>query len=308
MTTTEQSPLVALSNDLAAAVARSAPSLVYVDGSARRDATGVVWSAGTIVTVDHTLERDDEIALVLEGGRRIDATVAGRDPSTDLAVLHATVDLPAAPRSARNDLAVGHVVLAAGRDEDGVLGASFGIVSVLEGPWRTWRGGEIDTLIRPDLTLYAGFSGGPLLDATGALLGINTWGLSRRTALTIPLKTVARVVEQLETRGSITRGYLGVALQDVRLPEAIRAALGAGRRHAAIVVDVAPGGPAERAGLALGDVLLAIGDTAIEGADDVQRALGGDTIGKRTTIEILRGGARQAVAATIGERPNRDDE
>ena len=304
MTSTESNPLVALSNELAGAVARVAPSLVDVDGSARRDATGIVWNARTIVTVDHALDRDDDIEIVLEDETRVAATLAGRDPSTDLAILHAAVDLPAAPRSARGDLAVGHVVLAAGRDEDGRLGASFGVVSALDGAWRTWRGGEIDRLIRPDLTLYAGFSGGPLLDATGAVIGLNTWGLSRRTALTIPRETIERVVAQLESAGTIARGYLGVALQDVRLPDALRAAHGIPGRHAAIVVDVAPYGPADRAGLVLGDVLLDIGGVAIEGAEDVQSALGGDSVGARRTIRILRAGSVAAIEATIGKRPS----
>jgi len=307
MTSTETSALVSLSGELAGAIARVAPSLVYVDGSPRRDASGIVWSARSIVTVDHALDRDEDIEIVLEGGRRVAATIAGRDPSTDLALLRVAVDLPAAPRSAAQNLAVGHLVLAAGRDEDGRLGASFGVLSALDGPWQTWRGGEIDRLMRPDLTLYPGFSGGPLLDAAGGVLGLNTWGLSRRTALSIPLSTLERVVGQLENRGSIARGYLGVALQDVRLPEATRIALGLSRRHAALVVDVAPDGPAERAGLTLGDVLLAIGDVPIEGADDVQRALGGNSVGAERTLEILRAGTRTTLRATIGERPGRDD-
>jgi len=303
MNSTEPSALVALSDELAAAVARVAPSLVYVDGSPRRDATGVVWSARTIVTVDHVLDRDDDLEIVLEGGRRVAATLAGRDPSTDLAVLHAAVDLPVAPRGARGDLAAGHIVLAAGRDEDGRLGASFGVVSALDGPWRTWRGGAVDRLIRPDLSMYPGFSGGPLLDAAGRVIGLNTSGLSRRTALTIPAQTIDRVAGQLESRGSVARAYLGVALQDVRLPETLRAALGLDRRYAALVLDVAPGGPAEHAGLALGDVLLSVGGVPVEGAEDVQRALGGDSIGTRVALEILRGGTRGRVDAVIGERP-----
>jgi S1-C subfamily serine protease len=300
-----QSALVALSNELAAAVERVAPSLVYVDGSPRRDATGIVWSAQTIVTVDHALDRDEDIEIVLPSGERAAATLAGRDPSTDVAILRAEIDVPPAPRAGHDALAPGHVVLAAGRDEDGRLGASFGIASAVDGPWRTWRGGRIDRFIRPDLSLYSGFSGGPLLDASGAVIGVNTWGLSRRTALTIPAETIDRIVAQLQTRGSIARGYLGVALQDVRLPDAVRAAHGIEQREAAIVVDVAPGGPAEAAGLALGDVLLALGSTPIEGAEDVQRALGSDTVGSAVTLAVLRGGTRASFEAIVSERPAR---
>jgi S1-C subfamily serine protease len=297
MTSTEPSALVALSGELSAAVARVAPSLVYVDGSPRRDATGIAWNEHTIVTVDHALDRDDDVELVLDGGRRVAATVAGRDPSTDLAILRTGATFPAIARAGLDGAAVGQLVLAAGRDEDGRLGASFGVLSALDGPWQTWRGGEIERLMRPDLTLYSGFSGGPLLDAAGAVLGINTWGLSRRTALTIPLETIARVVGQLESRGSIARGYLGVALQDVRLPDALRAAQSIAAREAALVVDVA-----------LGDVLLALGEITIEGAGDLQRALGFEAVGTRQALTILRGGTRATLEITIGERPNDDRE
>jgi S1-C subfamily serine protease len=306
MTDIETSALVALSSEVTAAIERIAPAVAYVDGSRRRDASGLVWSARTVVTVDHALD-GDEAELILEGGRRVAATVAGRDPSTDLALLRVEVDLPVAPRAANDQLAVGNVVLAAGRDEDGRIGASFGIVSALDGPWRTWRGGHVDRLIRPDLTLYPGFSGGPLLDASGAVIGINTWGLSRRTPLTLPLATVARVAAQLEASGSIARGYLGVALQDVRLPDAVRAAHGLAQCGAAIVVDAAPGGPAERAGVTLGDVLLGLGETRIESAEDVQHALGGESVGARRGLDILRGGARLTLEAVVGERPSDDD-
>jgi S1-C subfamily serine protease len=306
MNATTQSALSALSNDLAAAVERIAPSVVYVDASARRDASGLALDDHTVVTVDHVLDRDEDIELILAGDARCSAEVIGRDPTTDLAFLRTSASLTPALRADLADIKIGHIVLAVARDEDGAPGASLGVVSALDGSWRTWRGGEIDHFLRPDLSMYPGFSGGPLVDAAGAVVGINTWGLSRRTALTIPMSTVDRVVAQLRS-GGIRRGYLGVALQAVRIPETLRAEHGIGSEGAVIVVDVATGGPADRAGVVMGDVILALGEHAIEDADDLQRALAGDSVGAVRSLRILRAGTPRDVAVTVAERRRDDD-
>jgi len=298
--------LSALSDDLAAAVERIAPSVVYVDASRRRDASGVVLDEHTVVTVDHVLDRDEDIELILDDGAHYPADLIGRDPTTDLALLRAHVSLRAAPRAELAGLKIGHIVLAVGRDDEGATGASLGVVSALDGSWQTWRGGEIDRLIRPDLSMYPGFSGGPLIDAAGAVLGINTWGLSRRTALTIPLSTVERVAAQLRG-GGIRRGYLGIALQTVRLPDGLRARYAIDAESAVIVIDVASGGPADRGGVVMGDVILALGERAIEDAEDLQRALAGDTVGTSRSLRILRAGMPHELEVTIEARARDDD-
>ncbi len=300
------SALAALSNDLTSAVARIAPSVLYVDAHPRRDASGFAWDERHVITVDHAIDREDDIALVTDGERRIRATLVGRDHATDLALLRSDEPLTVAPRSSA-ELAVGNIVLAVGRDEDGAPGATFGVLSALDGPWRTWRGGEIERFIRPDLNVYSGFSGGPLVDASGAVVGLNTWGLSRRTALTLPLGTLERIVAQLASGGRIARGYLGVALQSVRLPEALRAAHALDARSAALVVDVAPGGPAERGGVTIGDVILALGDAPIGDVDDLQRALGRVPIDTTQTVRLIRGGASQTLDVVVTERPHDDE-
>lgn len=305
MNATTPTALSSLSNDLAGAVERIAPSVVYVDASARRDASGIVLDEHTVVTVDHVLDRDEDIELLLGGNARCTAEVIGRDPTTDLALLRSSAPLRPAPRADLGEIKVGHIVLAVARDEDGAPGASLGVVSALDGSWRTWRGGDIDRFLRPDLSTYPGFSGGPLVDATGAVLGINTWGLSRRTALTIPMSTIDRVAAQLRS-GGIRRGYLGVALQTVRIPEALRAEHGIDSESAVIVVDVASGGPADRAGIVMGDVILSLGEYAIEDAEDLQRALAGESVGTTRTARILRGGAPRDITVAIAER-QRDD-
>jgi len=298
--------LAALSADLARAVASAAPSVVYVDAHPRRDASGIAWDAHHVVTVDHAIDREDDIEILLGDEKTARATLVGRDSSTDVAVLRTEATLVPIERAGA-ELAVGHIVLAIGRDEDGAPGASFGIVSSLDGPWRTWRGGEIDRFIRPDLNVYPSFSGGALVDAAGQLVGMNTWGLSRRTALTLPVSTLERIVSALSSGRRIARGYLGLAMHAVRLPEALRSKTGRDQEAAAIVVDVAANGPADRAGVVIGDVIFGLGSAAIEDSDDLQRALGGDSVGTTRTLHVLRGGEAREVAITIGERPGDDD-
>jgi serine protease DegQ len=307
MNATTAGALAGLSRELTAAVADVAKSVVYVDAHPHRDASGIAWDEHTIVTVDHAIEREEEIDVLLADGNTARASLVGRDETTDVAVLQTTATLVPARRAGSATLGVGNVVLAVGRDEDGAPGASFGIISSLDGPWRTWRGGDVDRFIRPDLNLYASFSGGPLVDVSGDVIGMNTWGLSRRMALTLPLATIERVVTQLQSGGRIARGYLGVAMQAVRLPETLRSSQSIAQRSGAIVVDVAASGPAERAGLLIGDVILGLGARTIEDSEDVQAALSGETIGTQQPLRILRGGEARTVTVTVGERVHDDE-
>ena len=308
MNASNSSALVALSGDLARAVATIAPSVIYVDAHPRRDASGIAWDAHHVVTVDHAIEREDDVELLLGNGVTAKARLVGRDPSTDIALLHTDATLQAAPRADLGTLGVGHLVLAVGRDEDAATAASFGIVSSFDGPWRTWRGGDVDRFLRPDCNVYPSFSGGPLIDATGRVAGMNTWGLSRRMALTVPATTIERVIAQLQSGGGrIARGYLGVAMQAVELPESLRAARGIVQHSGAIVMGVAAKGPADTAGVQIGDVILALGETIVEDSEDVQRALGAAAAGTTQKLRVVRGGAVHELHVTIGERPHDDD-
>jgi S1-C subfamily serine protease len=305
-TSTDISPLVALSTEIASAVERIAPSVVAVDGGRRRSSTGFAWDEHHVATADHALE-DEDVTLTLHDGATAKARIAGRDPSTDVALLRTDVRLVPAPRSDAATLKVGHLVLAVGRDDDGAIGASFGVLSSLDGPWRTWRGGDVDRFVRPDVSLYPGFSGGPLIEAAGGVIGMNTWGLSRRMALTLPLSTVARVVAQLEGGGRIKPAYLGVAMQPVRIPQALRERHGLRGSGGIVVVDVAPAGPAESAGVLIGDVIIGLGERLIEDADDLLSALRSELVGTSQTLHVLRGGAPHELSIVVGERPHDDE-
>jgi len=295
--------LLSLSNELAGAVERIAPSIVAVHARRRLPSTGIHWRPGIVVTAEHTVRAEDGLTVETPDGRSHPATLVGRDSGTDLAVLKITTDLdgPPAPRGDDGALRVGHMVLALGYGPR----ASWGVISALGPRWRTWRGGEIDRLVRLDLVLYPGFSGGPLVDAAGHVVGVNTSALARDSRLAVPVTTVGRVVDELLRQGHVSRGYLGIGMQPVRLPDGLRAALGLPGDGGLIVVTVEPDGPAARAGLLLGDVLVALDGVPTADLDDVQGRLGGDRIGTTATALVVRAGARAEVRVTVGERPRR---
>jgi S1-C subfamily serine protease len=293
--------LVSLSNGLAAAVERASRAVVAVNARPRLPSTGIHWRPGVVVTADHTVKLDEQITITTAEGPRVTATLAGRDPGTDLAVLRAPelADPPATIGDAAR-LKVGHFVVALGHGPR----ASWGVVSALGGRWRTWRGGEVEQLVRPDLVLYPGFSGGPLVDVEGRVVGVNTSGLSRQMALALPVSTVFRVSDELLLKGRVARGYLGVGLQTVRLPESITRQVQGSPEVGMIVVNVERDGPAASAGLLIGDVLIAIDGKAVGDTDDVQAVLD-QRVGATVTAALIRAGARKDMPVTVGERPQR---
>jgi serine protease DegQ len=295
--------LSAVSNDLAAAVDTVGRSVVAIHARRRIPASGVVWQPGVVVAAHHTVQRDDDITVSLHDGSSVSATLAGRDPSTDLAVLRLADGAGAPPVApAAEPPRVGQLVLALGRP-GGSVTASLGIVSAVGGEWRTWQGGAIDRFVRLDLAVYDGFSGGPLVDAAGRVIGLNTSGLARATAVTVPASTVTRVMGQLLARGHVARGWLGIATQPVRLPPALQRSLGSESDAGLVVVNVEPDSPADRGGVLIGDILIALDGRAVRDPGDVLAALGGEQIGHAVGLRIVRGGKAETVSVTVGERP-----
>jgi S1-C subfamily serine protease len=302
METTLGGALAALSNDIAATIEAVAANVVAVEGRDRIGSSGFFLAPNTIVTADHALE-SDEIAVIFPDGRSEPARIAGRDAATDIALLSvASAGPPAFATLASPDLRVGAIAIAVARDDDGDVSATMGVVGSIGAAWRTWRGGEIDRFVRADVSLYPRFSGSPLVDAAGRLIGMNTWGLSRRQAVVVPAATITRVVDALGTRGRVARGYLGLAMQRIELP----AALGGG--SGVIVLGVAPGAPAEAGGFIVGDIITALGGRRIADSDDVQAALDASSVGSQSIAGIVRGGKPLDLTVTIGERPHSDDD
>ncbi|HEX3176486.1 MAG TPA: trypsin-like peptidase domain-containing protein [Methylomirabilota bacterium] len=282
--------LLSLSNDLAGAVEHASRAVVGVNGRRRVGSTGVHWRSGLVVTADHTVELDEDVTVTAPDGRTISATVAGRDPAIDLAVLRIDGGPLAVADVASDAPRVGHIVLAVGRGPR----ASWGVISAID-----------DSVLRLDLTLYPGFSGGPLVDVRGHVAGITTSGSGRHLQLAIPAATVERTVQELLRRGHLPRPYLGVGTQQVRLGEALRTRLGTEQRTAVIVVDVQPDSPAARAGLLIGDIVVAVGGAAVTEPLDLRAVLRPQQVGQAVVAAIVRGGEPRDVSVTVGERSPR---
>ncbi|HXB72124.1 MAG TPA: S1C family serine protease [Candidatus Acidoferrales bacterium] len=288
--------LAALSNELAAAVEQAGRTVVAVHARPRFSSSGVFWRPGVIVTAEHTVRREEEITVTLPDGKNAPATLAGADAGTDITVLKADWAGPMNARSSGDPVA-GNLALCIGRSEDSGVNATMGIVSAVSGAWRTWRGGRLDHYIRLDLTLYPGSSGGAVINTGGEIIGIATSALSRIAGVAIPAATIDRVVDEILARGHVTRGYLGVGLQPVELPD---------HQKGLIVLSLEPEGPSAKAGVLIGDILVRLGGTAVSETEEIQLVMEGHAVGQAVEAEVLRGGVSRKIAITVGERPRRD--
>lgn len=293
--------LASLSDALASAVETAGPSIVRVEGRRRLPASGIVWSAdGLIITAHHVVEQDENIGIGLADGRTATATLVGRDPTTDLALLRAQVTGLTAPGWVNGEsLHVGHLALALGRPGQSVM-ATLGIISALKKDWRTPAGGQLDYYLQTDALMYPGFSGGPLVSAAGQFVGLNTSAMLRDVTLTIPAGTIRRVADALLTHGRVKRGYLGVGAQTVRLPKPIAEQVG--QETGLLLGSVEAGSPAERSGLFMGDTLLALDGVRTAHLDDLLAALSSDRVGKTVPVRVLRGGQVTEVSVLVGEQ------
>lgn len=292
-----------VSEALAATVEVASPGVVRVEARRRLSATGIVWSPdGVIVTAHHVVEQDDPIHIGLADGQTVSATVVGRDPTTDLAVLRTQVLNLRSPTWIEPDmqsLRVGHLVLALGRPRQTVQ-ATLGIVSALGAGWHTPAGGQMDRYLQTDVVMYPGFSGGPLVDAAGRVVGLNTSALLRGISLTVPGLTLRRVIALLLAHGRVRRGFLGMSTQPVRLPAGLAQQLS--QETGLLLTAVEPGSPAEQGGLVLGDTLVALDGTPIRQHDDVLAFLSPERIGTAVFARLIRGGRVQEQRVVVGEQ------
>lgn len=295
------STLSRLSEGMADAVEKIGLSVVQVNGRRRRSASGVVYAPATVLTASHVVEREEDLSVGTGEGRTVEARLIGRDPSNDLAVLEVselgdrTVAEPAA-----GGVRVGQISLAVARPSREGIRASFGVISSVGGPLRTGRGARLERYVQTDATPYPGFSGGPLINTEGAVLGITTLGFARGVALAVPAEVAWRAAEMLSERGSIKRGYLGILSQPVRLPAAQRAGLqGSG---GLLVVGVEDDSPAGKGGMLLGDILVSLDATSVADTDELQALLTSDRVGREVPVEVIRGGELTTLRVTVGER------
>jgi S1-C subfamily serine protease len=293
------STVMDLSEAMAGAVERAARSVFAVHGRRRLPSTGVLWRQGYVVTASHTVEQERDVTLTGPDGQTVAARLAGRDPGLDIAVLTADVAGVPAPEIADDGaIRIGHLAMALGAGPR----ASAGIVSALDATGGRRAGGELLAL---DLTLYPGFSGGPLADVLGRVLGITTSGVSRHQQCAVRASAVTRLVDQVVRRGSIPRPYLGVGTQSVELSDAVRERLHLAQTSAVIVVSVRADSPAATAGLIIGDVVLSIAGHAITEPEDLVAVLRPERVGEAVTVSLLRGGEPRELRVSVGERPSR---
>jgi serine protease DegQ len=304
------SQLVELSNDLAAATEQAAAHVVAVHSEPRGSASGVIWRPGVIVTSEHALRRDEDIRVTLADGRVAQATLVGRDPSTDLAVLKCAEATNAIARADAGDPATlkpGSLILAVGRTRASGPVAAFGAVSFVAPERKTWTGVSLTPYVRLDVSIQPTAVGGAVIDAAGKIFGVITPRFGRFGSTLTPAATVNNVVDTLLEKGRIPRGYLGVGLQPVRVPEALRQTLKREERGAAIVLEIEPDSPANKAGLMIGDIIVSLGGNSVSRLEDIHSKLHGSAIGKPFAIGFVRGGALQQAEITVAERPHGGD-
>ncbi len=295
--------LQSISSAMANVVEQGGASIVRVAARRRQAATGIVWpreGGSVIVTAHHVVEREDNIEIGLPDGSTTTATLVGRDPTTDLAVLRADLgDLAPVQTVEAGDLRVGHLALALGRPGRTVQ-ATLGIVSALGTEWRTPGGGTIDRYLQTDVVMYPGFSGGPLVTADGSAAGFNTSSLMRGVSITVPTATINRVVGDLMSHGRVPRGYLGIGVQPVRLAENLQQQ--AEQETGLMVMSVETDSPAMKAGLVQGDVLIALDGEPVQHVDALQKLLGGERVGRSIPARIARGGQMQEMSVILGQQ------
>lgn len=283
------------SEGMRAVVDKTAQRVVAINPGARNAASGILWRPGLIVTAEEALGDDEGFELMMPNGKATAATLAGRDPSTDIALLRieGKAEGPQDSLKPASTMKAGHLAIAIGRGTHGEI-ATSGIIQECGASWRSWAGGLIDRRILLDLNLGRRSHGGAVVDAAGDLIGIAAFG-PRHRAVVIPAETVERIAERLAAKGSLARGYLGIGLHPLRRRQ----------EKGAIVVSLDENGPAKHAGIFIGDILTVWNGEPIHGVHDVFRKLGPDAVGSTVTLEVVRANQQTTIEVVVGERPHR---
>jgi S1-C subfamily serine protease len=281
-----------ISDELADTVEAAGKGVVRVDGRKRLSATGIIWREGVVVTASHVIRRDEGVKVGLPDGEVASGTVAGRDNNTDLAILKIESGVAPLALADNGSLRVGHLVLALGRPHE-AMQATMGVVSAI-------GEGRMSGAIKTDVVMYPGFSGGPLVDASGKVQGMNTSGFMRGASITVSTETINGLIDALLEHGHVRQGYLGVGAQPVRLPSELAEKLG--QETGLLLAMVESNSPAEKAGLFMGDTIVSLDGEPTPHLDALLSLLTGDRVGKNVMLKIVRGGQIQDVDVAIGEK------
>jgi len=322
--------LETFSQDLSNVVTKTSRVITAIHGQ-HSTSTGIHWRKGLIVTSCEALQSDTSFKARLQNGQTFETEILGSDPTTDIAMmsLPESIECATAVLGDAQTLSLGQLVVAVGYSSGRGRGhrgrgrgprgwrrqqeenenkaqtirqfSSLGMVSELGDPWRSQSGGQIDQYIAIDINLQRGSAGCPLVNHSGQVVGFNTFG-PQRQVLTIPAATVNRIVDQLQQRGSITRGYLGLGMQAIALPDNIRQQHSLNNEVGIIVISVEPESAADQAGMTIGDVMIAFDEERSESLRQVQTYLGPQSVGQPLNIKLLRGGPLQTAKVVVGER------
>jgi S1-C subfamily serine protease len=284
---------------LAARVESTKATAVAIRLAHERFVTGIVWQSDVVVASEQSLPRREEFEVVMTGGTVTTAKVAGRDSSTNIAVLRPQAPL-ASSSITTNEARAGAIVIAIGADGTGGASARLGIVNIVGPEWHSSRGGLIDRRIALDVRLAQSEEGGPIFDAAGSCIGMSTFG-PRGQVLVIPAATIDRIVPTLLKDGRVARGWLGVALQAVAVPDALRETVD--QSSGLMVMSVVENGPAAQAGIVSGDIILSVDGTSTRRFRKIARHFGSESIGRKAELRVIRSGAVITVKTTIAERP-----
>jgi S1-C subfamily serine protease len=290
-----------LSKVFSGAIEALQESIVAIHSGGRSTSSGVVWRPGIVITTHHGL-RHREGVKVNHHGDLLDASLIDGDPATDLAVLRISSENLRPVKSANNGARTGEVVLSVGRSRLGDISASYGIIARTGDAWRTWRGGQIDRLIRPDIQLYVGQSGSALVNEQREVLGINSPALARQAVITIPAQTIDRIVDAVLERGHVPRPFLGVAMQAVPIPEPVRSLFPADAEQALLVMHVEPKAPAALAGVVVGDLIVSVNSDSVDNVRKFLHWLSDLHIGDTISLIVIRGGVKVDLAVSVADR------
>jgi len=298
--------LESLSEELAAAVGHVGAGVVAVHARPYIGQSGLLWRENLILTTSEGIRSEENIKVIMPDGRAVTGKLRGRDVGTDLALVEAETG-GSAPVGIASDagLRPGQFILAVGRTANTGPIASLGVISGVSGEWKSWRGGRLNPFVRLDVNAYPTTAGGAAVDAVGGVIGLVSTGLSRSSVLAITRSTIDRIAPTLLEKGYVSRGFLGVALQPVAIPENLREKLGLEQKTGIMLVGVEPQGPAAAGGLIIGDILIAADGAPLHDPESLTYALYNAGAGQTVSFRIVRGGTMQEVAVKVGERPGR---
>ena len=289
-----------LSSYFSEAIEALQDSIVAIDTGRGITSSGVVWRPDIVVTTHHNLSHFEDLNIN-HAGKLLSAKLIGSDRATDVAVLRASSEKLSPVKSTQSGPSTGEVVLSVGRSRLGDISASCGIIARTGDAWRTWRGGRIDRLIRPDVQLYVGQSGSALVNEQRQVLGINSPALARQAIITIPTQTIDRIIDTILEHGHIPRPFLGIAMQAVAVPEQARSLFPRDVEQVLLVMHVEPKAPAASAGVMVGDLIVSANGEPIDNVRDFLHWLSGLSIGETISLAAIRGGARVDLTVRVAD-------